>query len=316
MPCVVALLAIVMLAANLEGQSYTCPEEPSWNASPCSVHTAFTPGVGDAVPYYLRPAGLHQRFRWWSMEMFGISNTIEIQVWHNHYEDQRKIAELVAASIAVLPPVVLRSLAVNTVVSLDVGSGSGAIYWNLPVERAHAVEFAAAFAHESDNTLDWSFEELLLHELGHVLDVGLYNIRSNPGWLAATRLDQATNVTEYASTNSKETFAETFAVWMAYRRDQARPFHSRRLTSEHETHILNTIRHRGAWLDEQVLQASYSPNARLFSALAPVDSQKISQTSTPHFKSTVPMLSSALPVVSSLLPESSSAVLYGCQISR
>ena len=313
MSCVVALLTIVLLAASLEAQSYTCPEEPSWVAAPCSVHKAFTPTSGAAIPHYLRPASPHENYVWWSMEMFEISNNVELLVWAGHYEDEQKIAELVAASIAVLPPVVLRSLPVNTLVSLDIGSGSGAIYWGLPNERAHAVEFAAAFAHESDNTLDWSFEELLLHEFGHVLDVGLYNIRSNPGWLTATRLDQARNVTEYSSTNAKEAFAETFAVWMAYRRDQARHSHSRRLTSAHETHILNTIRHRGAWLDEQVLQAGLSPNAQLFSALAPGDSQnescRMSQLSTLRFKSTAPMLSSTLPA-------SSSGALYKCQNPR
>ena len=310
LPYVVAFLVVIMFAVNLTAQSYTCPEEPSWQASPCSVHKAFTPGSGDAIPYYLRSTSPHQSYFWWSMEMFGIPNSIEILIWPGHYEDERKIAELVAASIAILPPAVLRSLPVNTLVALDVGSGSGAIYWDLPVERAHAVEFSAAFAHESDDTLDWSFEELLLHEFGHVLDVGLYNITSDPGWIAATELDGETNVTEYANTNSKEAFAETFAAWLAYKRDQTRPPSSRRLTTAHRTHILSTISNRGAWLDSLVLEAAYSPNARLFSALSPIDAQAISQESTLRFKSTVTMLPSAFPAVSSLLSSSSSDALY------
>ena len=254
---------------QLLAQGYTCPEDPNWVAIPCSVHKAFTPGVGESIPYHLRLAEMNSKYVWWSMEMFGINNNIEIQIWHNHFDSQQKIAKLVAESIAILPPVVLRALPINTVVGIDVGSGTGAIYWNLLSERAHVIEFAAVFAHESDDTLDWAFEELLLHEIGHVFDVGLHKISENAGWLNASNKDLSALVSEYADTNAKEAFAETFAAWVSFSRDSARPENERRLTHVHRTHILDSILYRGAWIDEHVLSAAYTPSARLFTSLAP-----------------------------------------------
>ena len=93
---------------QLLAQGYTCPEDPNWGAVPCSVHKAFTPGFDESTPYHLRLAETNPQYVWWSMEMFGINNNIEIQIWHNHFESQKKIVNLVADSIAILPPVVLR----------------------------------------------------------------------------------------------------------------------------------------------------------------------------------------------------------------
>ena len=269
------LLAISFFIAGfssvqLLAQAYTCPEDPDWSAVPCSVHKAFTPGAGEFIPYHLRLAEMNPNYVWWSMEMFGINNNIEIQIWHSHFDSQQKIAKLVADSIAILPPVILRALPINTLISMDVGSGTGAIYWNLWTERAHAIEFAAVFAHEADDTLDWAFEELLLHEIGHVFDVGLYKISENVGWLNASNKDFNALVSEYADTNAKEAFAETFAAWVSFSRDAARPENERRLTHVHRTHILDAIFYRGAWIDEHVLSAAYTPYARLFTSLAPL----------------------------------------------
>ena len=249
---------------QLLAQDYTCPEVPDWSAVPCSVHKAFTPGVGESIPYHLRLAEMHTHYAWWSMEMFGINNNVELQIWHNHFDSQKEVVNLVADSIATLPPVVLRALPINTVISIDVGSGAGAIYLNLPIERAHAIEFAAGFVHELDDTLDWAFEELLLHEIGHVFDVGLYTIREDVGWLNASNNDLNTLVSDYADTNDKEAFAEVFAAWVSYRRDEARPENERRLTEDHRSHILSSISNRGAWIDEHVLRAAFTPDARLF----------------------------------------------------
>ena len=268
------LLAISFFIAGfssvqLLAQAYTCPEDPDWGAVPCSVHKAFTPGVGESIPYHLRLAEMHPNFVWWSMEMFGINNNIEIHIWHSHFDSQQKIAKLVADSIAILPPVILRALPINTLISIDVGSGTGAIYWHYVEGRGHVIEFAAGFAHESDDTLDWAFEELLLHEIGHVFDVGLYKISENAGWLNASNEDLNALVSEYAATNAKEAFAETFAAWVSFSRDAARPENERRLTHVHRTHILDSILYRGAWIDERVLSAAYTPAARLFSSLTP-----------------------------------------------
>ena len=100
--------------------------------------------------------------------------------------------------------------------------------------------------------------------MGHVFDSGLYHIRYNPEWLEATALDRAAEVTRYAGTNDREAFAETFAIWMAYRRDQVRPADERKLYPEHIAKIMDTIYHRGAWIDKKILQAAISVNGRLF----------------------------------------------------
>ena len=257
------ILFALLWTGNAHGQSYTCPERPEWHAAACSVYAAFNPS-DNAIPHYLREGRPYEgRYRWWWMRMEGFP-TVEIHIWNGHYQNPQWAAEMVARSVSVLPPVVLQALPKNTIVSLDLGSGGGAIYWDQPRERAHAIEFNASFAHENANTLDWGFEELLLHELAHVFDSGLYRIRDNPGWIEATERDGNRRVTEYAGENAREALAETFAVWMAWRRDQARPEPERRLTEEHRSQIMSTISNRGAWIDEQILAAASLPNRQLF----------------------------------------------------
>ena len=260
------LLLSVLFVLSMSAQPYTCPETPTWSTVACSVWKTFEP-VDDGIPYYMRKQKpRYNRYDRWAMEMEGIPD-LEVLIWHGRYEDPERIAELVGKSISVLPPIVLRSLPVNTVISMDQGSSGGAIYWDLPRERAHAIEFAHTFAHESYDVLDWSYEELLLHEIGHVFDSGLYCIRDNLEWVEATRLD-ITHVSSYANNSLKEAFAETFAAWFAYRRDQARPLNKRKLTKVHTDKIKATISHRGAWLDKQILKAVTAPNGRLFSDLS------------------------------------------------
>ena len=49
-----------------------------------------------------------------------------------------------------------------------------------------------------------------MHELGHLFDVGLYNIRNSIGWKAAKEKDKGAHATRYAATNDKEDYAANY----------------------------------------------------------------------------------------------------------
>ena len=169
---------------------------------------------------------------------------------------------MMADAALTLPRIVLRSLPENTTLSMDTGSSGGAIYWDLPNERSHAIEFDAAFAHEEVPTLDWSFEELLVHEVGHVFDK-LHGITNRLEWLDAVAAD-GTGLTAYAGENAKEDFAETFAASLAVRADESRT--APRLTPAHRERI-GLVSNRVKWLDRQLLLAAASRSGRLFENL-------------------------------------------------
>lgn len=246
----------------LLAQAYTCPERPTWSAAACSFHRAFTPGETLSRAVDLREGRPHDKYSRYVLEI-PLAPNMEFLLWDGHYGDNGKVARMMADAIATLPPIVLRSLPENTLVSMDVGSSGGAIYWDLPDERAHAIEFKAAFAHPYADTMDWSFEELLLHEIAHVFD-RIHGISARPGWRAAVRAD-GQKVTRYAASNSKEDFAESFTAWAAVRADSTRK--NPRLLPEHYRQVESTMRHRMDWLDGQLLDAAISPSGRLFHGL-------------------------------------------------
>ena len=212
--------------------------------------------------FNLREGRPHDRYSRYILEI-PLAPNIEMLVWNGHYSDGEQVARMMRDAIATLPPVILRSLPENTLVSMDQGSSGGAIYWDLPDERAHAIEFQAAFAHPAVNTMDWSFEELLLHEIAHVFD-RIHGISARPSWRDAVRADGA-QITRYAESNAKEDFAESFAAWAAVRADAARE--RPRLTPEHYQRVEFRMHHRAEWFDRQLLIASMSATGRLFHKL-------------------------------------------------
>ena len=246
----------------LPAQAYTCPEDPDWTTVACSFHAAFTPAKVGARSYNLREARPHSDYSRYVLEI-PLATNIELLVWNGHYSDNEHVARMMARSIATLPPVVLHSLPENTLVSLNIGSPGGAVYVDLADIRAHAIEFQASFAYPTAETTDWSFEELLLHEIAHALDA-VHGISSRRDWTAAVRMDR-TEITEYAENSQEKDFAESFAAWVAVRTDSARS--SRRLTDEHYQRAESRIRNRMEWFDQQLIDAALSPSGRLFHGL-------------------------------------------------
>ena len=246
----------ITLLLSFARDPWTCPEEPQWAGAACSVFRAFDPEL-HARPHFLRPGKPHDKYNWWALEMEELTN-LEIHIWHGHYnrDDTEKVARMVAASISTLPPILLKALPAGTHVVFDVGSGHGPIYRYYADTKVHAIEFPANWAYPDHDTLDWSFEEILIHEMAHVLDVGLYTIREKNGWNRGSNLDRHEPVTGYSETNEKEMFAEVFTLWIAWRTDHGRPTKQQTLTHEHEGHMTRWMSNRGEFLDKHILDAA------------------------------------------------------------
>ena len=124
------------------------------------------------------------------------------------------------------------------IISIDY---AGPVYWDYrqEVEAANIVEYPAAYVHEDARTLDWSFEELLTHELCHALDAR-HGLRHRKGWRDAAS-DDGAYVTDYARSSATEDFAESCAAYVLLRT-------STRLTDHHRQHLEDTIAQRMEWL--------------------------------------------------------------------
>ena len=122
------------------------------------------------------------------------------------------------------------------------------VYWDYtgdPNTRAHVVEFPAAYVHENAKTLDWSFEELLTHELCHLFDNKSGQISDRPKWRLAVRQDRGW-VSDYARSSNQEDFAESCAAHILLAIGD-------RLTLPHRDHVETTMSKRLAYFDSLFL---------------------------------------------------------------
>lgn len=157
------IVTFALIAASAHGQSYTCPDEPTWAAVPCSMHEAIQPTDWegrDLTLVYTKPGG----------------------------------------------------------------------------RRAYVVTAGSSTAR-----FDWSFEELLTHELCHVID-SRSDLRNAQGWLDAVEADGDARVTDYAENNEAEDFAESCAAHILLGVGH-------RLTDAHREHVEGRIPNRLAYLD-------------------------------------------------------------------
>lgn len=87
------------------------------------------------------------------------------------------------------------------------------------VRAAHVVALPEAYYnhwHDDEVVLSGEFEELMLHEIGHVLMLGSADWWRPSAWRTAVARD-ADYITEYAQVSEDEDFAESFVAWILWK---------------------------------------------------------------------------------------------------
>ena len=230
-----SVLCCCLAAAGIHAQSYTCPEVPDWSAVPCSMHEAITPYDWDGYHLtlvYTKPGGRR------IYVVTAGSSTAKLDIY-GHFEDPEWVARRLAKAWAGQPDTLRRS-AMPLSIGID---RTGPIYWDYTdrPQQTHIVEFPASYVHEYARTLDWAFEELLTHELCHVID-SRSKLRDKPAWRDAVRMDDR-RVSDYAEQSNAEDFAESCAAYvlLGVGRDA--------LTRAHREHVERAIPNRLAYMD-------------------------------------------------------------------
>ena len=205
------ILAAVLTVATFPSQGvpeYGCPAVPTWDAVPCSMHDTLRPSDATGHEVTLEtPGGGKRIYRVTS----GSSETL-LHVYP-HFDRPGWVARRVAEAWAA-QPAVLRQHVMPLIIGID---RAGPVYWDYRdrPEASHIIEYPASYVHESARTLDWSFEELLTHEMCHALDRTL-GLRDHEGWQTAVTAD-GTHVSNYARSSAGEDFAESCAAYLLVR---------------------------------------------------------------------------------------------------
>jgi len=256
------LALLLLVSVNLAEAQY-CPSEPKWDAVPCSIYNVWDHKRATDNAYTLQRVSATANFRRWSWES-NYGPPIEIAIWNYRgwrEQDYKAAANMLAQALAVLPPVVLEALPTGIILELETPgdcAGDGGCY-ALFDQRFHFIEFRHNYVHLNLDRLDWSFEELLVHEIGHLLD-RLSSLPNDPSqwdrkvrWSDSAEWREAasgrTFVSDYAKRGGAiEDFAESFTAWAGYRTSI---IEVDRLTDAHRWHIAQTLGERLAFFDRQ-----------------------------------------------------------------
>jgi len=230
---------LIVWSTAIAVADYTCPEDPDWRAVPCSMHEAIRPTDWDGFDLtFVADVPSSERYDPYRDYVVVSGPTSARLRVYDHFENPDWVAKRLAKAWAGQPAVLRRS-AMPLLLSVDF---SGPVYWDYTgkVEGFHIVEYPYTYVHEEARTLDWSFEELLTHELCHVVDrKGGY--RDEDSWREAVDADGG-HVTDYAASSVGEDFAESCAAYVLTGIGE-------RLTETHRAHVRDTMPARSAWFD-------------------------------------------------------------------
>ncbi len=157
---------------------------------------------------------------------------------------------------AQLPPFI-HHLVPNGLTISDAGTGGYfPRYCNLDLNHtgcgdyraSHVIAMPSEYYENSHDEFTPEFEELLLHELGHVFYYAVSGWWDENAWARARDLDNGAYVTEYAMTNEMEDFAESFTAWVLHRGFRGR------LSSDTQQNLLR-IRNRLTYFDVRLLHS-------------------------------------------------------------
>ena len=229
--------SLLLIVGSVSAQSYTCPDQPNWDAVACSMHLAIT--AEDGGGFYVTPGLTRAVYREYTVTAGASTVTLHI---YNHFLDSDRVARQVAKAWAAQPAVLRRSV-MPLILSVDIGAGDAAVFWDMTDQspQSYVIEYPAAYVHEYADTLDWSFEEMLTHEMCHVIDRKLGQLSDFADWQNAVIRDNGF-VTDYARSSTREDFAESCAAHILLAIGD-------RLTAEHRGHVLRTMQYRSAYFD-------------------------------------------------------------------
>lgn len=213
---------------------YGCPAVPTWDAVPCSMHDTLRPS--DATRHTVTQERRRGGTRIYRVTAGADETSLHV---YPHFNRPDWVARRVAEAWSAQPPVFRRHVR-PLIIGID---RAGPVYWDYRdgTEAAHIIEFPASYVHESANTLDWAFEELLAHEMCHALDA-IHGLRYHEGFATAAAEDGA-YVSDYARSSVGEDFAESCAAYLLMRT-------SSRVSVRIRRHLNSTMPHRMEWLSD------------------------------------------------------------------
>lgn len=131
----------LLIAGAASAQSYTCPEPPTWDAVPCSMHRAILPEDGKSFALVLG-----RRHTYYRQCTVTVEDTTAQLHTYNHFQDADWVARQVAKAWAA-QPAALRRASMPLIIGVDAGDGDSPVYWDYTQarERSHVIEFPRAF---------------------------------------------------------------------------------------------------------------------------------------------------------------------------
>ena len=202
------------------------------------------------------PTRNHRRYE---VAVAGVSQRLAIVI-HDGRQDPEAadaLANRIGLAWAQMPPFIQYLVPAGTTLSTRDTGGYFPRYslceWHNSCERAHEAvhtiqmpsQYYVGYRGVPAGELTPEFEEMLLHEIGHLLDYG-GGWLDRKRWSRAVEKDKGAYVTNYATTNMLEDFAESFVGWVIYR---ANP---KGLTADATDHINKAMKSRITYLDGEL----------------------------------------------------------------
>lgn len=202
------------------------------------------------------PARNHRRYE---VAVAGVAQRIVVVI-HNGRQDAEvadALADRIGLAWAQMPPFIQHLVPAGTTISTRDTGGYFPRYslceWHSSCDRGreavHTIQMPSAYYVGYGGTpageLTPEFEEMMLHEVGHLMDYGAGWLDMNR-WSRAQDRDNGTYVTNYATTNMLEDFAESFVGWVILRSNPAG------LTDYAKEHINKSMKSRITYLDGEL----------------------------------------------------------------
>lgn len=217
--------------------------------SPCTWSTAITPDseatsfrvVREKEPSWMNERRFgHRRF----IVSFEHGSDIAIHL-HGDEDHDETVANALAKIYSQLPVFVRLKSPHHLILGDDKTGGYFArlSLWVYP-HIAYAINLPRDYFWSSEGEPTPEVEEMILHEIGHIFGMH-FGWSETQGWSDAVAKD-ARYITEYAKTNDREDFAESFTAWVVLRAFGAN------LKEEARSHVERMIPNRLAYLDQEL----------------------------------------------------------------
>lgn len=253
------LLIAVFIAAFAVCSADACDasDNPYWAPdSDCTWAHAIGPNT-PAAAHAVSLAEETPRYYRYEVAVVGVQRRFAIHLWKNQPWATAAAARRLATVYAQLPPFLQRMLPADVAITTHSTGGFDALYCYREIHTGCDTGYVNTAADDARHLLfmptDYffgtaapepipAFEEQLLHEWAHLLDF-YFGWLDAAEWARAVERDGGAYVTEYAKTNEREDFAESFVAWVVYRA------YPSRIAAAARAHIRESARYRLAYFD-------------------------------------------------------------------